>query len=142
MQGGDVMYEEKKVFLDFDGVILDSEQRIVALKNQNLELNWEEFFENVDWKNLYENSNEINESLEVIKELQRQKRQLYVLSKIHTLLEGQAKTNFLRECGIEIPILLVPPHIKKTSIYLPNDGSILVDDNYKNIKMVGVESYF
>ena len=127
------MYKEKKIFLDFDGVILDSEQRIVDLKDKNPTLDWEEFFANIDWKCLYETSSEINESLKVIKELQRQKTQLYILSKVHTLLEGQTKIDFLRKHGIEIPILLTPPDIKKSMVYLPNDGSILVDDSYKNI---------
>ncbi len=127
------MYKDKKIFLDFDGVILDSEQRIIALKNKNFSLNWEDFFADIDWESLYETSNEINESLKIIRELQRYNSQLCILSKIHTLLEGQAKIKFLRERDIEIPIILAPPHIKKSEVYLPKDGSILIDDNYKNI---------
>lgn len=127
------MYEDKKIFLDFDGVILDSEQRIIDLRNKNSSLSWEDFFAKIDWKLLYENSSEIDEALKVIEELQRCKRQLYILSKIHTLVEGQTKIEFLRERDIEIPIFLVPPHIKKSTVYLPDDGSILIDDSYKNI---------
>ena len=46
------MYKDKKIFLDFDGVILDSEQRIIALKNKNFSLNWEDFFADIDWESL------------------------------------------------------------------------------------------
>ena len=32
-----------------------------------------------------------------------------------------------------MPILFVPPHIKKSQIYLPNNGEILIDDSIKNL---------
>ena len=34
---------------------------------------------------------------------------------------------------MEVPILFVPPHVKKSQIYLPNNGEILIDDSIKNL---------
>lgn len=45
----------------------------------------------------------------------------------------QAKVSALRSRKVEVPILFVPPHIKKSQIYLPGNGEILVDDSIKNI---------
>ena len=39
----------------------------------------------------------------------------------------------LRNKKIEVPILFVPPHVKKSQIYLPNNGEILIDDSIKNL---------
>ena len=45
----------------------------------------------------------------------------------------EAKVKSLRSRKIEVPILFVPPHIKKSQIYLPNNGEILIDDSIKNL---------
>ena len=45
----------------------------------------------------------------------------------------EAKVRALRSRNVEIPILFVPPHIKKSQIYLPNNGEILIDDSVKNL---------
>ena len=76
----------------------------------------------------------INNAVDYILEGQEKNKKIAILTKIHTLLEMQAKVNKLRNCNINVPILFVPPHIKKTSIYLPNNGEILIDDSIKNLK--------
>ena len=45
----------------------------------------------------------------------------------------EAKIEVLRSRKIQIPILFVPPHTKKSQIYLPNNGEILIDDSLKNL---------
>ena len=42
----------KKIFIDFDGVIFDTEKRVVERKNENPNLTWNEFFNNLDWVQL------------------------------------------------------------------------------------------
>ena len=42
---------EKNIYLDLDGVILDSEKLVVARKNDYPNLSWNEFFENLNWIN-------------------------------------------------------------------------------------------
>lgn len=125
---------EKNIYLDLDGVILDSEKLVVARKNDYPNLSWNEFFENLNWPKLLKESKEINSSVQIIKELQKIKNCLLILTKVHTLSEMQAKTIEIRENrGIELPIIFVPPHFKKSQIVLPKNNELLIDDNINNI---------
>lgn len=123
----------KKIFIDFDGVIFDTEKRVVERENENPNFTWNEFFDNLDWFQLLDEAKVINNAIDYILDGQTRTKQLAVLTKIHTLLEMEAKTKALRSRKIKIPILFVPPHIKKSQIYLPNNGEILIDDSIKNL---------
>lgn len=129
--------ETNYTFLDFDGVILDSEQRVKVLINKfqpNSKSEWEEFFYSINWRELLEDSKHINNSVEIIKELELMKKKLMILTKIHTLDEMKAKTFDLRENRkITLPILFVPPHVRKSQIYMPTQHEILIDDSQKNV---------
>lgn len=126
------MSNEKK-FIDFDGVIFDTEKRVVERKKQNPNISWDEFFENLDWFQLLEESKVINNAIDYILEGQAKSKQIAILTKIHTLVEMEAKVRALRSRKIEVPVLFVPPHVKKSHIYLPNNGEILIDDSIKNL---------
>ena len=123
---------DKKVFIDFDGVIFDTEKRVVE-KKQNPDISWNEFFEKLDWFQLLEESQVINNAIEYILECQVRSQQIAILTKIHTLIEMEAKVKALRSRKVEVPVLFVPPHIKKSQIYLLNNGEILIDDSIKNL---------
>lgn len=123
----------QKIFIDFDGVIFDTEKRVVERKNQKLDMSWNEFFEKLDWFQLLEESKVINNAIDYILEGQARSKQLSILTKIHTLVEMEAKVKALRCRKVEIPILFVPPNVKKSQIYLPNNGEILIDDSIKNL---------
>lgn len=129
--------ETNYTFLDLDGVILDSEQRVKVLINKfqpNSKSEWEEFFDSINWRELLEDSKPINNSVEIIKELELMKKKLMILTKIHTFDEMKAKTFDLRENRkITLPILFVPPHVRKSQIYMPTQHEILIDDSQKNI---------
>ena len=75
----------------------------------------------------------INNAIDYILEGQAKSKQLAILTKIHTLIEMEAKVKALRSRKVEVPILFVPPHVKKSQIYLPNNGEILIDDSIKNL---------
>ena len=126
------MFKEN-VFIDFDGVIFDTEKRVVERKKLRPDISWNAFFEELDWFELLEEAKVINNAIVYILEAQSKSRQIAILTKIHTLLEMEAKVRALRSRNIEIPILFVPPHIKKSQIYLPNNGEILIDDSVKNL---------
>lgn len=125
--------QKNKILIDFDGVILDTEERVVNMKKKNPNISWNEFFDQLDWFKLLQESNIINNSINYILDAQNNNN-IAILTKIHTLIEMQAKTETIRSYGISVPILFVPPHIKKSSIYLPNMGDILVDDSLKNLR--------
>ena len=59
----------------------------------------------------------INNAIDYILEGQARSKQLSILTKIHTLVEMEAKVKALRSRKVEVPILFVPPHIKKSQIY-------------------------
>lgn len=125
--------EKKKIFIDFDGVIFDSERRVVERKKQIPEISWNDFFEGLDWFKLLEESQIINNVINYIIEGQNNNLDMSILTKVHTLNEMQAKTNIIRTNNIELPILFVPPHVSKSSIYVPSDGKLLIDDSIKNL---------
>lgn len=126
------MFKEN-VFIDFDGVIFDTEKRVVERKKLRPDISWNVFFEELDWFELLEEAKVINNAIDYILEAQSKSKQIAILTKIHTLLEMEAKVRALRSRNVEIPILFVPPHIKKSQIYLPNNGEILIDDSVKNL---------
>lgn len=124
---------DNKIFIDFDGVIFDTERRVVERKNQNPNISWNEFFKKLDWFQLLEESKVINNAIDYILEGQAKSQQIAILTKIHTLVEMEAKVKALRSRKVEVPVLFVPPHVKKSQIYLPNNGEILIDDSIKNL---------
>ncbi len=126
------MFKEN-VFIDFDGVIFDTEKRVVERKKLRPDISWNVFFEELDWFELLEEAKVINNAIDYILEAQSKSKQIAILTKIHTLIEMEAKVRALRSRNVEIPILFVPPHIKKSQIYLPNNGEILIDDSVKNL---------
>ena len=124
---------KQKIFIDFDGVIFDTEQRVVERKNLRPDISWNDFFEELDWFELLDEAKVINNAIDYISEGQEKTKQLAILTKIHTLIEMEAKVKALRSRKVEVPILFVPPHVKKSQIYLPNNGEILIDDSIKNL---------
>lgn len=126
--------QESKIFIDFDGVIFDTEARIVKRKNFVPELSWDEFFKEIDWFKLLDEAKIINNSVNYILEKQKSNKNMTILTKAHTLNEMIAKTEVLRDYKITVPIMFVPPRVSKTSIYLPSSGEILIDDSLKNLE--------
>lgn len=122
-----------KIFIDFDGVIFDTEERVVERKKQAPHLSWNEFFEKLDWFELLDESEVINNAIDYLLDGQSKSKQIAILTKIHTLIEMEAKVKALRSRKVELPIFFVPPHVKKTQIYLPEHNDILVDDSIKNL---------
>ena len=104
------------------------------MKSKRPDINWSEFFERLDWYQLLEESKVINHSIEYILEAQERQKDIAILTKIHTLLEMQAKVDVLRSQNVTIPILFVPPKIQKSSIYLPQNGEVLIDDSIPNLR--------
>lgn len=120
------------IYIDFDGVILDTEKRVKQYMMEN-NLRWKEGVKNIDWKRLLIESKEINNSLEILSLVQRERKKIYILTKTHSIPEGVEKVKYLRNKGILIPILFSHSGIKKSQIIVPNNESLLVDDNLENL---------
>ena len=132
-------------FVDFDGVILDSEQRMLerkfnlGLHDHKNESEFDAYFEYTnlhpeEWKYILKEAKSINNSAEIIRELENLKRKIAILTKIHTLQEMKVKTEVLIEdLKILCPVIFVPPGVKKHQVVIPNN-QLLIDDSKKNIK--------
>ena len=117
-----------KIYIDFDGVILDTDTTIDnVIKDSNIEK--KEYIRICNWDNLLNNTNVINNSLDY---LRKSKLDINLLSKISTLEEGTAKIKYLRNNSIDINIHLVPNKISKSDMVNPK-GNILIDDKVYNL---------
>ena len=127
---------EKYTFIDLDGVILDSQERMLEKKEEAGFLNHEDptefdnYFKIVDdlvgeWDYILGEAKPINNSIEIIKELESMKKRIAILTKINIEIL-RSKQN------IYVPIIFVPPGIEKHEIVIPN-GQILIDDSRRNI---------
>lgn len=135
---------EKYIFIDCDGVILDSEQRMLERKEKAGFLNhtssseFTNYFSLADtidgeWEYIIKNAKSINNSVEIIRELENMKTKIAILTKIHSLKEMKIKVEDLRENRhISAPIFFVPQGIKKHQMIIP-DGQLLIDDSKSNI---------
>lgn len=136
--------KENVTYIDFDGVILDSQQRMLERKMtlgfSDDKSGFKEFFTYADshleeWEYIINQAVSINESVEIIKELENVGKEIAILTKIHTLYEMKAKIYDLRKNrNIKCPVYFVPPGVDKNEIVIPN-GHILVDDSSKNISL-------
>lgn len=132
------------IFIDFDGVILDSEERMLERKfdlgfrdHKNKD-EFDKYFEYTnshleEWDYIIRDAKSINNSVEIIRELERIKKRIAILTKIHSFYEMKVKIEDLRENRkIHCPVFFVPPGIKKYQVVTPN-GQLLIDDSKKNI---------
>lgn len=136
--------EEKYTFIDFDGVILDSEERMLERKydagfhNHKDGKEYDKYFEYTnmhpeEWDYIIREASSINDSVEIIRELEHLKRRIAILTKIHSLYEMRVKIEDLRNNRkINSPVIFVPPGVSKHDVVLPN-GQLLIDDSKRNI---------
>lgn len=131
-------------FIDFDGVVLDSEERMLERKynlgfrDHNNKTEFDAYFEYTtlhpeEWDYIIREACSINDSVEIIRNLEMLKKKIAILTKIHTLYEMKVKIEDLRlHRNIQCPVFFVPPGIKKHQIVIPNN-QLLIDDSTKNI---------
>lgn len=124
-------------FIDFDGVILDTEDVLFYEWRKNPDrhnlpnIAKVNYIKDADWNYILNNSPEINDSFYILKNLDPNKSA--ILTKVHSLdNEGAEKVKFIRSKGIEQPIFLVPYFLKKSDI-VDAQGNILIDDSLKNL---------
>ena len=120
-------------FVDFDGVILDSQDRFLLDMKDNIDFNdWFDYLNSLDWYKFLRECNEIDDSINALKSLQELRLLKAIITSIHSTDEMSQKLLFLREKEIEVPIIYVPPKKKKCEVYIPNRDDILIDDKLKN----------
>ena len=119
--------------IDIDGVCIDTEQRIAIIAK---EIGWKEAFKSIDWHEHISSSQQIHNSIDILKEVQQQLKRIQLLTQNHTKEEEFEKIAYFRNNGIYIPIISVPPKVNKSVVVPPSfyDGNIvLIDDKEKNV---------
>ncbi|MBP3920168.1 MAG: hypothetical protein J6D28_01235 [Bacilli bacterium] len=118
-----------KVYVDFDGVILDTDRVVLADFKRSGQLDRREFVRNYDWSILMDDNLIIKDSLNNIK---NSKLDVSLLSRIGSIDEGFQKVKYLRSRGVLIDIVVVPTGIDKSDM-VSSKGNILIDDKLYNL---------
>ena len=116
-----------KVYVDFDGVLLDTDCVIDSEFDGIGERR--EFVKNYDWFKLMRDDLIIKDAFTYIN------NSIYsvnLLSKISSMCEGQAKIKYLRAKKVNIDINLVPTLINKCDV-VSAKGNVLIDDKLVNL---------
>lgn len=129
----------KQLYIDFDGVILDTMTKTyeeldklgIDIKDQKRVM---EYFRDADWKKLIEETEEINDSINEIKKICASKKfNVYILTHINSTNEMVEKIKYLHKVLPQVTVVSVPKEIPKTEVVNPS-AAILIDDFSGNIK--------
>lgn len=125
------------LYIDFDGVILDTEDVLFEEWRKNPdslilpETEKIKYIQNKDWNYILNNSEIINDAIKYLNMMDPSKS--FILTKVHSLRnEGMEKIKWLREKGVKQNVILVPYMLKKTDV-VDAYGNILIDDCLKNL---------
>ena len=130
--------KKHELFIDFDGVILDtitpSYKYMEMLGENPTDEEKKEFFEHYPWKNLIQDKYILNNSIYAIQKLiDSDKFYISVLTHVNSLNEAVIKVKYLRKFFKDLTIIPVPKSISKTNMVHTEDA-ILVDDYTENLK--------
>ena len=129
----DLINSETYFMIDIDGVCIDTEERISMIAK---EIGWKEAFKSIDWHEHISSSQQIHNSIDILKEVQHQLKRIQLLTQNHTKEEEFEKIAYFRNNGVYIPIISVPPKVNKSVVVPPSfyDGNVvLIDDKEKNV---------
>ena len=125
----------EKYLVDFDGVIIDSMDTFRRdMKGKTGLDEWMEYLSSINWYKFLRECNEIDNSFNSLKELQELKKLHSIITRIHSFNEGIEKLRFIRENGINVPVLYTLPEQKKSEVFIPKKEFILIDDDVRNCK--------
>lgn len=125
------------LYIDFDGVILDTEPLLFEewRKNPNRYLLSEtekiKYLKKCNWHYIINNSALINDSIYYLKQMNP--FESCILTKVHSLEnESVEKIKWLRNNGVKQNIIIVPYYFKKVEI-VDSKENVLIDDCLKNL---------
>ena len=128
----------EEIYIAFDGVIADTQKKIdyyFSLFNNTITPEWNKYLANINWRrDVLSESNEINNSFTILKELYKMKKKVYILSRVFSLNEYYDKLTYLRENGVNTLFIPSPRRIPKSYIVIPNKNRILIDASKDNNK--------
>ena len=129
----DLINSDTYFMIDIDGVCIDTEERIAIIAK---EIGWKEAFKSIDWHEHISSSQQIRNSIDILREVQQQLKRIQLLTQNHTKEEEFEKIAYFRNNGIYIPIISVPAKVNKSVVVPPsfyNSNVVLIDDKEKNV---------
>lgn len=125
----------KKLYIDFDGVILDTITRLYEeADRQEYDRSDPEFYKNFNYKCILKDKYIINDSIECIQKLiDSNKFDVNILTHCYTVKEGSDKVKYIRKHFNDITVIICPKDISKTKM-VHTEGAILVDDYAGNLR--------
>lgn len=128
----------QKIYLDFDGVILNTQDKIDYLFskfNNEITPEWNEYLTKINWRrDILPDSKEINNSLGILKELYKMKKDIIILSRVFSSNEYIDKFDYLRDRGIYLDFIPAFGRRNKSEYVKPDKNKILIDDSGFNVK--------
>lgn len=124
----------QKLYLDCDGVILDTINRSYKMLQEEgitTEPEITMFYSNICWETLIKESGEINNSISKIKELTKY-FDIEILTHVNSEKEAKVKIEYFAKVLPGINVITVPKIIKKAD-FVNSIGCILVDDYSSNL---------
>lgn len=126
------------LYIDFDGVIKDTIRvSYKMMADLGIDLNNKadviKFYQSIDWNELLDNSEELNNAFQNINKIYEEKIfRPAILTTVNSLGEMIAKTNYIRSKNEDISIICVPSGVEKNMI-VKASKAILVDDYSGNL---------
>ena len=130
----------KNLYIDFDGVILDTlppvynlaERLDIDIKNESDKVGL--LFSKIDWNELISESPEINQAINNIQKIKDSKKfNIGILTHVNSLKEAKAKIEFINSIFNDLTIIPVPKSCSKTMM-TQTKNAILVDDFSGNLR--------
>lgn len=129
--------DKKNLYIDFDGVILDTMTPINKdLEKENIKDEEEQklFFINYPFHKIINDQYIINDAINNIYEIiKSDKFNLAILTHVNSLNEAVLKINYLRKYFKDITIIPCPKEIPKTKM-IETKNAILIDDYAGNLR--------
>ncbi len=132
------MKEKKELYIDFDGVVLDTiplfykEFQKLNIDHKDKEATGK-FLKKFDYSKVIDEKYILEDSISCIKKLiDSNKFVISLLTHVYTLEEGVLKVEFIRKYFKDITVILVPKAISKTKM-VHTENTILVDDYSGNL---------
>lgn len=127
-----------KLYLDFDGVILntiDVTYKMLNKKNITNQEQIDNFYKNLDWNQLLSQCEEINHSIQNIKRLLKSKYyQVAILTHVISKEEADAKRQYLKNKIKNLEVITVNINKNKCD-EVDCKNAILVDDYINNLEL-------
>ena len=121
-------------YIDCDGVILDTETGLFdmyeVLKRDNPSLRKTIYLQELDWDKWLQDAKILNDAINILKNYDPKNN--IILTKVHSLKEGESKINYFRNLQIKNDVIIVPYTLMKSQI-VNAKNNILIDDGIKNL---------